>query len=123
MEARYAEALPDLVLGVGVERLFKLALKQFAPKPGPPQVSIAHIHQVRVSVREHANLLRDRLRRAGSATFGLLVADCESTLEVVARFLALLELYREGLIEFDQVLALGELTVTWVGDDQGGLEI
>jgi segregation and condensation protein A len=117
METRYAEALPDLVLGIGVERLFKLALKQFTPKPGPPQVSIAHIHQVRVSVREHAALLRDRLRRAGTATFTLLVADCENTLEVVARFLALLELYREGLIDFDQPVSLDELTVRWIGGD------
>jgi segregation and condensation protein A len=117
MEPRYAEALPDLVLGVGVERLFKLALKQFLPKPGPPQVSIAHIHQVRVSVREHAALLRDRLRRAGAATFSLLIADCENTLEVVARFLALLELYREGLIDFEQPVSLEEMTVRWIGGE------
>jgi segregation and condensation protein A len=117
MEARYAEALPDLVLGIGVERLLKLAIKQFTPKPGPPEVSIAHIHQVRVSVREHAAVLRDRLRRAGSATFTLLIADCANTLEVVARFLALLELYREGLIEFEQPVSLDELTVRWVGGE------
>jgi segregation and condensation protein A len=106
-----------------VERLFKLALKQFVPKPGPPQVSIAHIHQSRVSVREHAQLLRDRLRRAGSATFTLLVADCENTLEVVARFLALLELYREGLIEFEQPVSLDELTVRWVGGEAADGEL
>jgi segregation and condensation protein A len=125
METQYAEALPDLVLGIGAERLFKMALKQFTPKPGPPQVSIAHIHQIRVSVREHAGLLRDRLRRAGSATFALLVADCENTLEVVARFLALLELYREGLVEFEQPVSLDELTVRWIGGDaaDGELEI
>jgi segregation and condensation protein A len=123
MEPRYAEALPELVLGIGPERLFKLALRQFAPKPGPPEVSIAHIHQVRVSVREHATLLRDRLRRAGSATFSLLVADCENTLEVVARFLALLELYREGLVEFEQPVSLDELTVRWVGGDDAGGEL
>jgi segregation and condensation protein A len=123
MEPRYAEALPDLVLGVGPERLFKLALKQFAPKPGPPQVSIAHIHQVRVSVRDHANLLRERLRRAGHATFSLLVADCDSTLEVVARFLALLELYREGLVEFEQPVSLDELTVRWVGGEASDVEL
>ncbi|GGN19672.1 segregation and condensation protein A [Actinoplanes campanulatus] len=117
LEQRYADALPELVLGVGPQRLLKLALKSFLPKPGPPQVSIAHIHQVRVSVREHATLLRDRLRRAGTATFSLLVADCASTLEVVARFLALLELYREGLIEFEQPVSLDELTVRWVGGD------
>ena len=119
LEARYAEALPDLVLGIGAQRLFKLALKQFLPKPGPPEVSIAHIHQVRVSVREHATLLRDRLSRAGSATFALLIADCANTLEVVARFLALLELYREGLVEFEQPVSLDELTVRWVGGDEG----
>ncbi|MFD1364776.1 segregation and condensation protein A [Actinoplanes sichuanensis] len=117
LEQRYAEALPELVLGVGPERLLKMALKSFLPKPGPPQVSIAHIHQVRVSVREHANLLRDRLRRAGVATFSLLVADCDNTLEVVARFLALLELYREGLIDFEQPVSLDELTVRWIGGD------
>lgn len=121
LETRYAEALPDLVLGIGAQRLLKLAVRAMTPKPGPPQVSIAHIHQVRVSVREHATLLRDRIRRAGSATFTLLIADCESTLEVVARFLALLELYREGLVDFDQPLSLDELTVRWIaGDDDGG---
>ncbi len=123
MEPRYAEALPDLVLGIGAERLFKLALKQFVPKPGPPQVSIAHIHQVRVSVREHASLLRDRLRRAGHATFSLLTADCENTLEVVARFLALLELYREGLIDFEQPVSLDELTVRWIGGETPDVEL
>jgi segregation and condensation protein A len=123
LEPRYAEALPDLVLGIGAQRLFKLALKQFTPKPGPPQLSIVHLHQMRVSVREHANLLRDRLRRAGSATFDLLIGDCESTLEVVARFLALLELYREGLIEFEQPVSLDELTVRWIGGDDDGGEL
>jgi segregation and condensation protein A len=123
MEARYAEALPDLVLGIGPERLFKLALKQFTPKPGPPEVSITHIHQMRVSVPEHAKLLRERLRRAGSATFSLLIADCENTLEVVARFLALLELYRQNLIDFEQPVSLDELTVRWIGGDGAADEL
>ena len=123
MEPRYAEALPDLVLGIGPERLFKLALKQFTPKPGPPEVSISHIHQMRVSVPEHAKLLRERLRRAGSATFSLLVADCETTLEVVARFLALLELYRQNLIDFEQPVSLDELTVRWIGGDEAADEL
>jgi len=123
LEARYAEALPDLVLGVGAQRLLKLALKQFLPKPLPPEVSIAHIHQVRVSVREHAALIRDRLRRAGSATFSLLIADCETTLEVVARFLALLELYREGLVDFEQPISLEEMTIRWIGGDQAAEDL
>ncbi|MBE1489106.1 segregation and condensation protein A [Plantactinospora soyae] len=122
LEPRYAEALPDLVLGIGVQRLAALAIKAMTPKQ-IPMVSIDHVHMVRVSVREHAALLRDRLRRAGTATFRVLCADCESTLEVVARFLALLELYREGLVGFSQVEALGELTVRWTGPEDGGTEL
>ncbi|ROT27283.1 segregation/condensation protein A [Micromonospora sp. HM5-17] len=122
LEPRYAEALPDLVLGIGPDRLAALAVRAMTPKP-PPVVSIDHVHMVRVSVREHAALLRDRLRRAGSATFRVLCADCTSTLEVVARFLALLELYREGLVGFTQVEALGELTVRWTGPADGGAEL
>lgn len=122
LEPRYADALPDLVLGIGPERLLRLAVKAMTPKP-VPVVSIAHIHEMRVSVREHAALLRDRVRRAGTATFRVLCADCQSTLEVVARFLALLELYREGLVGFAQVQALGELTVRWTGGDDAGGEL
>ncbi|WP_442792031.1 segregation/condensation protein A [Micromonospora sp. NBC_01796] len=122
LEDRYAQALPDLVLGIGPARLLKIAIRVMTPKP-VPVVSIAHIHEVRVSVREHAAILRDRLRRMGTATFRLLCVDCESTLEVVARFLALLELYREGLVGFTQEQALGELTVRWTGPADGGAEL
>ncbi|HEX6968196.1 MAG TPA: segregation/condensation protein A [Micromonosporaceae bacterium] len=122
LEPRYAEALPDLVLGIGPERLAALAVKAMTPKP-VPQVSLDHVHQVRVSVREHAALLRDRLRRLGRATFRMLCADCDTVLEVVARFLALLELYREGLVGFDQEQPLGELTVRWLGGDDDGGEL
>ncbi|MFJ8691103.1 segregation and condensation protein A [Micromonospora wenchangensis] len=122
LEARYAEALPDLVLGIGPQRLLKLAVRAMTPKP-VPEVSIAHVHLVRVSVREHAAVLAERLRRAGVATFALLCADCEITLEVVARFLALLELYREGLVAFVQEEALEELTVRWTGPADGSAEL
>ncbi|MGK5676214.1 segregation and condensation protein A [Micromonospora sp. URMC 106] len=122
LEPRYAEALPDLVLGIGPERLLRLAVKAMTPKP-VPEVSIAHVHMVRVSVREHAAILTERLRRAGTATFSLLCADCDATLEVVARFLALLELYREGLVAFVQEQALEELTVRWTGPADGGPDL
>jgi len=117
LEPQYAEALPDLVLGIGPERLAALAIKALTPKPPPPGVSIDHVHMVRVSVREHAELLREQLLRIRTASFRTLCADCQSTLEVVARFLALLELFREGLVGFAQVQALGELTVRWTGTD------
>jgi segregation and condensation protein A len=117
LEPRYARALPDLVLGIGPQRLAGIAARALAPKP-VPVVPTGHLHQMRVSVREHAAVLRERLLRAGTASFRSLCRDCRSTLEVVARFLALLELYREGMVSFEQVQALGELTVRWTGGDR-----
>jgi len=122
LEPRYAQALPDLVLNVGPARLAQLAARALAPRL-PPVVSIDHVHLVRVSVREHAAALRNQLIHARVATFRVLCADCGSTLEVVARFLALLELYREGLVAFEQVEALGELTVRWTGADDPAVEL
>jgi segregation and condensation protein A len=75
---------------------------------------------VRVSVREHAEMLRMQLVRVRAASFLTLCADCQNTLEVVARFLALLELFRDGLVGFVQEEALGDLTVRWTGADDGG---
>jgi segregation and condensation protein A len=118
LEQRYAEALPDLVLGIDPDKLAQLAVKAMLPKP-VPMVSIDHVHMVRVSVREHMLSLREKLIRLRTATFRTLCADCTTVLEVVARFLALLELYREGMVAFDQVTALGELTVTWTGAENG----
>jgi segregation and condensation protein A len=122
LEPGYAHALPDLVLGIGPDRLAELAVRAMTPRP-VPALSLEHVHQVRVSVREHAAVLRDRLRRSGVMSFRALSADCANTLEVVARFLALLELYREGLVGFVQVEALGELTVRWTGADDAGAEL
>jgi segregation and condensation protein A len=116
LEPRFADALPDLVLGIGRQRLAELAAMALAPKVRPV-VSTAHLHTVRVSVREHAAILRQKLVRLGTASFRTLCADCQSTLEVVARFLALLELYQDSLVGFDQVDALGELTVRWTGGE------
>jgi segregation and condensation protein A len=117
LEPQYAAAIPELVLAIGLDRFAQLAADALAPKP-PPTVSIDHIHAPRVSVREHAAILRTRLMRVGTATFRVLSQDCENTLEVVARFLALLELYREGVLSFEQVQALGELHVRWVGGQE-----
>jgi segregation and condensation protein A len=122
LEAQYAEALPDLVLGIGPQRLAAIAIKALTPKP-VPVVSVDHVHMVRVSVREHAAILRARLLKAGTASFRTLCGDCQSTLEVVARFLALLELYREGLVGFEQIQALSELTVRWIAADETSGEL
>jgi segregation and condensation protein A len=83
----------------------------------PDIISVAHIHAARVSVREQAAIIVERLRRVGQASFRTLTRDCDTTLLVVARFLALLEIYRDGLVTFDQPTPLGELYVRWIGDD------
>jgi segregation and condensation protein A len=119
LEPRYAEVLPEIMIGIGPERFARLAARAMIPKV-PPTVTIDHVHMVRVSVREHAAILAEKLQRLSAATFRALCSDCQSTLEMVARFLALLELYREGMVGFDQVQALGELTVRWTGGDATG---
>jgi len=116
LEDRYASALPEVVVGLGPGELAALAARVLEPKP-VPTVALSHLHQTRVSVREQAAVLVDRLRRSRSATFRALSADCPTTLHVVARFLALLELYRERAVAFEQLTPLGELTVRWTGDD------
>jgi segregation and condensation protein A len=115
LEDRYAAALPAVVVGLGPAELAALAAKVLEPRP-VPTVATAHLHHVRVSVREQAVVLVERLRRTRSATFRALSADCPTTLHVVARFLALLELYRERAVAFEQVTPLGELTVRWTGE-------
>jgi segregation and condensation protein A len=122
LEAAFAQALPELVLGIGPQRLRDLAIKAMTPKVAPT-VGISHVHMERVSVREHAAILRDVLLRQQVGTFRALCSDCNSTLEIVARFLALLELYREGLITFDQIEALGELTIRWIGPTDAPIEL
>jgi segregation and condensation protein A len=118
MEPQFAGLLPEVLLGIGPEQLAVLAARALAPKP-VPTVGLEHLHAPQVSVREQAAILVTHLRRTHSSTFRALSADCEGTLVVVARFLALLELYREGAVAFEQVEPLGELHVRWTGSDSG----
>ncbi|MFI9551791.1 segregation and condensation protein A [Nonomuraea endophytica] len=122
MEREFADMLPELILGIGPDQLARIAAKAFTPKL-PPTVSVGHIYQPLASVREQAAILVRRLRRMRKATFRALVADCEGTFEVIARFLAVLELFRESAVTFDQVEALGDLHVTWTGTDDGDISV
>jgi segregation and condensation protein A len=115
LEPRFAEALPEVLLGVGLDAFAHIAAHAFAPR-AELVVSTDHVHAARVSVREHAVVIADRLRRLKATTFRTLCQDCEGTLEIVARFLALLELYREGAVAFEQLAPLGELHVRWTGE-------
>jgi len=122
MEPQFAALLPEVLIGLGPEQFAALAARALAPKP-EPEVSLAHVHVQRVSVREQAAILIDRLRRQKVATFRRLVADCDSTLQVVARFLALLEMYREAVVSFEQLTPLGDLTIRWTGTAEGEVQI
>lgn len=117
LEPRFAALTPELRIGVDLHQFAAVAANALKPKP-VPVVGVDHIHAPRVSVREHMAAMAERLARTGSATFRALIAECGSTLEVVARFLGLLELYRDGAVAFDQIEALGELRIRWVGGER-----
>jgi segregation and condensation protein A len=125
LEERFATLLPEVLIGIGLDQFAQLAARALEPKPDA-EVTLHHIHAARVSVREQAALVVDRLRRNGAMTFRALCGDSPDTLTTVARFLSLLELFREGAVGFDQVSPLGELTVRWTGgddaDDEGWVD-
>jgi segregation and condensation protein A len=113
MEPRFAGLLPEVLLGLGPAEFARIASITLAPRPAPV-VSTEHIHTPRTTVHEQAEILARRLRDVHRASFRDLIADCAGTYEVVARFLAVLELYREGNVCLEQAEPLGDLYVTWV---------
>jgi segregation and condensation protein A len=118
LEDRYSELLPEVMLGVDADRFAQIAAAAFTPRP-TPTVGLSHMHVQAVSVPEQAKLLMGLLEQRGIgawATFGDLVADCGVPMEIVGRFLALLELYRARAVAFDQSEPLGVLQVSWTGD-------
>jgi len=122
LEPHFAQLLPEVLIGVGSQRFAAIANRVLTPKTNPT-FSIEHIHRPLVSVAEQALKVVEHLRRASRVTFRALIADADSTLVVVARFLALLELYKEGVVRFEQVISLGELQISWVGTAQGEVRV
>jgi len=122
LEERFAGLLPEVLIGLGLEEFAALAAKALTPKP-VLELSLAHIHAPTVSVKEQGAIVVDRLRRQKTMTFRALTRDSPDTLTTVARFLSLLELFREGAVSFDQMSPLGELTVRWTGAEDGDVEI
>jgi segregation and condensation protein A len=116
MESRFVDLLPEVLLGLGPVEFAAIAA---APKQ-PPVVSTEHLHMPLTSVREQVGLLSDRLVQLRRATFRQLTRDCAGTYDIIARFLAILELYRNGRVSFDQVAPLGDLYVSWTPDGEPG---
>lgn len=119
IDERFQKLLPEVQINLSPDDFANLASRALEPKL-PEVISIAHIHAAKVSVREQAAIIVERLRRSGQLSFKQLTIDCDTTLLIVARFLALLEIYRDGSVLFDQPVPLGELYVRWVGSDDAG---
>ena len=119
LEERFAGLLPEVLLGVDPARFADLAAAVLRPKP-PPSVGVDHLHTHAVSVAEHVAILRERLAELGEATFAVLTVDCTSGLEVIARFMAVLELFREATVAVHQPECFGELTVRWTPPGEPG---
>jgi segregation and condensation protein A len=122
LEPHFAQLLPEVLIGVGAERFAAIANRVLTPKTAPI-FNIDHLHRPLVSVAEEATRVVEHLRRTGRATFRALIEGTESTLVIIARFLALLELYREGVVRFEQMVSLGELQITWVGTATGEVAV
>lgn len=115
------DMLPEVELRLTPEDLAALAVRAMTPVP-QPMVSVDHIHAAVVSVREQAALLVGRLQRRRSLTFRSMVADAPDRTHVVVRFLALLELFREGLVAFEQAAPMADLLIRWTGTDDAELD-
>jgi len=118
LEEEFSDLLPEVMIGVDAKSFAEIAAATFTPRP-VPVVSTDHLHVSRVSVPEQAERLLRFLEGRGVghwASFAELVADCTETIEIVGRFLALLELYRARTVAFEQSEPLGVLQVSWTGD-------
>ena len=118
----FAALLPEVLIGVTPERFAAIANRVLTPKTAPT-LSVEHLHLPLVSVAAEALGVVSALRRHKTMSFRALVSDAANTLVVVARFLALLELFKEGSVRFEQVIALGELQITWVGSVEGEIRV
>ena len=122
LEASLSALLPEVLIGVGAARFAAIAERVLTPKSSPV-VSVEHLHLPLVSVMEESKRVVEALRRSTSLSFRNLIADADTTLVIVARFLALLDLYRQGVLRFNQVIALGELQISWTGALEGEVEV
>lgn len=118
VEERFAALLPELVMTVSLEQLAAAAGRALTPTV-EPQVGLTHLHTPAVSVSEQADLVMRRLEAAEQITFAELVSDAPTRAVVVARFLALLELFRDGALRLEQTEALAVLTVRPAGRPAG----
>ncbi len=111
-DERYEGLLPDLMDGVTPKRLHSAYVRATTPKPAP-RVDLFHVSPVRVSVADAVEELLDELPRAGRISFHRLTAGLVERLEVIVRFLALLELFKQGIVDLEQADRFGDIEIVW----------
>jgi segregation and condensation protein A len=121
LEPQFANLLPEVLLGLGPNELARLAAKAMEVKT-IPSISLSHLHAPTVSVREQAGIIVERLRRVGSTTFRSLISGVEVPV-IIARFLAILELFRESQVTLEQESPLADLYIRWIGSEQGEVQV
>lgn len=119
-EERFASLMPDLLEGVSPLRLQRAYLRAAAQKP-PKVIGLEHVAPIRASVAEALVTVSDRLRIDGKTTFRRLVNGITDRIEIVVRFLAILELFKQGRVDLGQVERFGEIEVIWLGLEQDGV--
>jgi segregation and condensation protein A len=115
LEERFLALAPDLLAGVTPADIHAAWLRVSSPPP-PPRVVLDHVAPIRVTMEDAVNDLMSRLPGAGQLTFRALTEGLGDRMEVIVRFLAVLELYKQGLVEIDQAVTFGDLAVSWVGE-------
>ena len=120
-DERFADLAPDLMAGVTPRRLRDAAVRAFTPRP-VATIDLHHVAPIRLSVADALVELASELPRAGRITFARLTAELVERLEVIVRFLAVLELYKQGQVELEQAHRCGDITIEWIGDADPDVE-
>ncbi len=121
LEERFFGLTPDLLEGVTPERLHAAYLRATAPKP-IPRIDLDHVAPLRISVRDAIDELVDELPRVGRITFRALTVSLVDRLDVIVRFLAILELFKQGIVDLDQGERFGDIQIVWKGGEHADLD-
>jgi segregation and condensation protein A len=111
-DERFAGLMPDLLEGTSVRRLQSAAIRALTPRP-EPFVDLFHVNPIRLTVADAVGELIDELPRVGRITFRRLTADLADRIEVIVRFLAVLELFKQGIVDVDQPERFGDIEIRW----------
>jgi segregation and condensation protein A len=122
LEDRFVLLAPDPLSSTTPKQLRDAYIRAVTPRP-VPRVEIAHIHSVKLSVSEACEELAYELPRLGRVTFRRLTANFVEKVELVVRFLAVLEMYKQGLVDIDQSQNFGDIEITWLGADHARADL